>query len=170
MNNRIILILLIISVGINIGTFSILIFDRLSEKHDAAMFISDEGAFKNIELSDEQLKKIDSMRITWFKKNDSLLKRISAAEKKLKETDPLKKAYFDSLTNAIEAMEDSLDIRFDDYVTDYSDVLDSNQYEVLIKKIAPRVKMMKIMIIPDSSYGDSEIRILKKIEIEKEEK
>lgn len=170
MNNRLILILLIISVGINIGTFSILIFDRISEKQDNALFMGEDGVFRSIDLTDEQVKKIDSMRFSWFQNNDSLMKRIIKAENMLKEADPSKKAFFDSLKDAIETMEDSLDLRFENYVGDYSDVLDSGQFEVLIKRIAPRVKYTKIKLLPDSAAGDSVIRIIKKIEIEKEDK
>lgn len=170
MKNRIILILLIISLGLNIGTFSILIYDKLNDNADSRLFFEEDGDFKSIDLTDKQIKSIDSMRFKWFESNDSLKKRIFIMENSLDTIGLENSGKADSISKIIKELEDSLELSFVDYIDNYENILDTNQYQVFIKQVSPKIKFLKIRISSDSTDSNADVKIIKKIEIEKEEK
>jgi len=172
MKNKVILGLLIVSLGLNIGTFSMLFYEKFMQKRVTQRIIYDDDVFEELNLTEEQEAKIDELREKWFKLNDSIMNRMVLVEAKLDTIDEEGFEWTDSLNDIIIALEDTHKILFEKYLSDYETILDDSQLKIFKAKVNPKVKMIKIKIDKDSDNENVDIKIIKRIETDstKEEK
>lgn len=172
MKNKVMLGLLIVSLGLNIGTFSMLFYEKFMQKRVTQRIIYDDDVFEELNLSEEQEEKIDELREKWFKLNDSIINRMIVVEANLDTIDEEDFVWTDSLNDIIVALEDTHKILFEKYLSDYETILDDSQLKIFKERVNPKVKVIKIKIDEDSDNENVDIKIIKRIETDstKEEK
>jgi len=172
MKNKVMLRLLIVSLGLNIGMFTMLLYEKFTQKRITQRIIYDDDVFEELNLSKEQEMKIDELREKWFKLNDSIINRMIVVEANLDTIDEEDFIRTDSLNDIIVALEDTHKILFEKYLSDYETILDDSQLKIFKAWVNPKVKVIKIKIDKDSDDENVDIRIMKRIETDstKEEK
>ncbi len=165
--NRWIYILLIISISLNIGTFAVIIYDRISPKEEHI-----PPFLKYIDIDEDQLDRIDSIRMKWFDVNDSLSGRIYMLRNEISLIDSIEDLTQDSMLNieiemlidSLRAFEDSHKTMFMKYYNSYGEILDSEQIDKIMKE---NKLLIKILNIDDYDDEEEKNKIIKKIIIEK---
>ncbi len=162
MKTKFLYTLLIISICLNLGIFSIMIFDRINHRPIHRIRRLPPPFIEDIQLNKIQLMRIDSIRSEWFKVSDSLMNKIIALKCRLNEecNDSLSPLIMQNLSESLSMYEDSHKMLFMHYYDKYENILDPKQMEKFRKKCK-----MLIKVIRKDNKGDSNnIKIMKKIE------
>jgi len=162
MNNKILIAILIISLGLNIGTFTMLFYEKFIEKKSNRISIED-NIFENLDLTEEQEKKIEQMRERWFTANDSLTEKLALLEASL-ESLPEGGIWVDSLQRMVIVLEDSHKMLFEKYLKEYQEILDDSQLKIFKLKVTPRIKVIKINLDGDTTEKNVDIKVIKRVE------
>ena len=170
MNNKILIGILVISLGLNVGTFTMLFYEKFIERRESKYSI-EESIFETLALTDEQEKKIEQMREKWFMTNDSLTEKLTMLKASL-ETIPETGIFVDSLHRMVITLEDSHKTLFEKYLKEYQEILDDSQMKIFKLKVTPRIKVIKIDMDGDTIEQNVGVKVIKRIEqeTEKEEK
>ncbi len=174
MKTKFLYILLIISICLNLGIFSIMIFDRINRKPFHRVRRLPPPFIEDIKLNNIQLMEIDKIRSEWFEISDSLMNKIIALKCRLNEkcNDSLSPLIMQNLSESLNMYEDSHKMLFMNYYAQYEDILDPKQLKkfrnksnMLIKIIRKDDKGDSVIIIDMMNKSDSnDLRIMKKIE------
>lgn len=162
MKNRFILVLLIISLGLNIGTFSILLFEKLHKNIKSGTFIYNNDMLEELNLTEDQEKKIDNLRMAWFENNDSLINKFDILEKEINSSGEIDESRIDSLEKAVSMLEDSHQILFERYLEDYEKILTKEQLKTFKSKVNPKLKFVKIKIDSQNNEKNVNVEIINK--------
>ncbi len=162
MNNKILIGLLVISLGLNIGMFTMLLYERFSDKEKNWMTIED-NIFETLDLSEEQEMKIANMREEWFAQNDSFIERMAIAEAMLEKL-PENSKGIDSLNGILASLEDSHKLLFDKYLKEYEEILNDSQLKIFKTKVDPKIKVIRVKISEDSEKENVDINGIKRVE------
>lgn len=117
---------------------------------------------EELNLTEDQEKKIDNLRMAWFENNDSLINKFDILEKEINSSGEIDESRIDSLEKAVSMLEDSHQILFERYLEDYEKILTKEQLKTFKSKVNPKLKFVKIKIDSQNNEKNVNVEIINK--------